>query len=301
MSSIEWTDVTWNPVRGCSRVSEGCRNCYAERMASRFSDEGQPFHGFVERTAAGPRWTGKVELVPEKLAEPLRWKKPRRVFVNSMSDLFHESLPDSAILKVFDVMRQCPQHTFQILTKRPERMRDFCLRVRFDGMAKDGERHIWLADDANGPGWRLMGGDGCSGMPWVWVGVSVEDQVTAEERIPFLIGTPSTVRFVSAEPLLGPIDFGAVPGFNRAGSAGHDLLRNWWIILGGESGPGARPCCIDWVEQIVRQCRTAAVPCFVKQLGGNPVGDTVRYHDRKGGNPAEWPARLRVREFPEVE
>ena len=125
MTSIEWTDCTWNPVRGCSRVSEGCRNCYAERIAARFSNAGSveagEFVGFAERTPAGPRWTGRVELIKSKLQEPLHWKKPRRVFVNSMSDLFHESLPDGSIMDVFKIMAKCPSHTFQILTKRAGR------------------------------------------------------------------------------------------------------------------------------------------------------------------------------------
>lgn len=306
MSKIEWTDRTWNPVRGCSRVSAGCQRCYAERMASRFAGPGGAFEGF----AFDGKWTGKVSLVPEKLGEPLHWRRPCRVFVNSMSDLFHELLPDSAILKVFDVMRQCPQHVFQILTKRPGRMRDFCQRVRFDGMARDGEEHIWLADDANGRGWRLMGGNGCSGMPWVWLGVSVEDQATANERIPLLLETPGAIRFVSAEPLLGPIRFELVPGFSKAGSAGQELLRNWWVIVGGESGPGARPCDVAWIRSLVEQCGRASVSCFVKQLGASRIENGLsdpghtpsldRLKSRKGADPLEWPEALRVREFPAV-
>lgn len=344
MSAIEWTDRTWNPVRGCSRVSEGCRNCYAERQAARFSDPGQPFYGFVERTAAGPRWTGKLRLELKKLWEPLTWRKPARVFVNSMSDLFHENLPDDAILAIFDVMRQCERHTFQILTKRPARMRDFCQRVRFDGMGNAGGGRIWLADDANGPGYRLMGGNGCTGMPWVWLGVSVEDQATADERIPLLLDTPAAVRFVSAEPLLGPVDLTRLlvkeTGYDHPDLAetSFDALCGRgtypsrmtgipiqcegpaldWVIVGGESGPSARPCSIDWIRKIVRQCHTASVACFVKQLGAryedpvngiggaaarvNPAICSIRnLVDRKGGDPSEWPENLRVRQFPALE
>ena len=190
MTSIEWTDCTWNPVRGCSRVSEGCRNCYAERTAARFSggdigDDSEDrlhgaFEGFAIMKSDGPHWTGKVELIESKLEEPLHWKKPRRVFVNSMSDLFHESLPDDAILEVFRVMQDCPQHIFQVLTKRPENMRRF--------MAEWEGESIWEGPVQN-----------------VWLGVSVEDQKTADERIPLLLQTPAAVRFVSYEPALGPV------------------------------------------------------------------------------------------------
>jgi protein gp37 len=181
-SSIEWTDATWSPVTGCTKVSEGCRHCYAETMAKRFW---------------GDRHFGDVQCHPDRLEQPLRWRKPRRVFVNSMSDLFHPAVPDDFIDRVFAVMALCPQHTFQVLTKRPERMRAW-----FDG----GEhlrmtrcfRNFQHYTKPVGP-WPL---------PNVWLGVSVEDQATADERIPVLLDTPSALCFVSAEPLLGEIDLG---------------------------------------------------------------------------------------------
>jgi protein gp37 len=192
-TNIEWTDKVWNCVRGCSRVSEGCRNCYAERIAARFSKPiGSPFHEIAVVTRNGPRWTGKVELIESKLSEPLHWKKPQRVFVNSMSDLFHEALPDDAIDRVFAVMALCPHITFQILTKRPERMREWLSRINAE----------YSIQTSMVPPVKIK----CWPLPNVWLGVSVEDQATAEARIPLLLQTPAAIRFVSAEPLLSPVD-----------------------------------------------------------------------------------------------
>lgn len=318
-SKIQWTDKTWNPVRGCSRVSEGCRFCYAERQAARFSDPGQYAHGFVKRTENGPRWTGKVELVPDKLEEPVRWKKPCRVFVNSMSDLFHESLSDEAIVEVFSVMgcNRAQHHTFQILTKRPKRMREFARKWKnsdLPGVACGDDQYDHERSDYTWP------------LPNVWLGVSCEDQKTADERIPILLDTPAAVRFVSAEPLLGPIVFHR---FNSDPTLGSPARKPDWIIVGGESGPGARRCELSWVRWIKEQCENAGVPVFIKQLGAQPFGypetthtlkggahdgatfraeciydpdkpqSRLAFRDRKGGEITEWPEDLRVREFPE--
>lgn len=351
MTTIEWTDETWNPVRGCSIVSEGCRNCYAMKQAHRFSGEGKPYEGLTELGPQGPRWTGKIRLVPEVLDAPLHWTQPRRIFVNSMSDLFHEDVPDEFIVAVFGVMAACPEHTFQILTKRPERMRQWFDRIgKFGGFGRyirsirvDGDRTIPNLFSAVAKT-EIVRGKRCRAMgdPWmkvfnaasfhmndgrlrnVWLGVSVEDQKTADERIPILLQTSAAVRFVSAEPLLGPVDLSIyltkhpstaflagkitaeMPDWTRIGSTALD-----WVIAGGESGPGARPCDIAWIRSIVEQCKAAAVPCFVKQLGSRPTAtywknECVVLHqpeekslrDKKGGDPAEWPADLRVREMP---
>lgn len=340
-TSIEWTDTTWNPVRGCSRVSEGCRNCYAERFAARFSgtfvteQEGRrveidkddatlrrsPFKGFAEmRDFEGPRWTGKVELVPEKLAEPLGWKKPRRVFVNSMSDLFHEALSREAIAAVFGTMIRAHWHTFQVLTKRPARMREVLATLTpSEALAAAG---VAQPDVFRRP---LTKEDALSAArnwppPNIWLGVSVEDQASADERIPHLLATPAQVRFISAEPLLGPVDLTDLAVDKRPGSEQHfdaldcdvDPVDDGpfggatldWVIVGGESGPGARPCDAEWVRSIVRQCQEAGAAVFVKQLGARPICGLVPsmellLEDRKGGDPAEWPEDLRVREFPE--
>lgn len=330
-SKIEWTDKTWNPVRGCSLVSAGCANCYAMKQAHRFSGKDQPYEGLTEIGPHGPRWTGQITLVPNALDEPLRWRKPCRVFVNSMSDLFHEAVPDDFIDRVFAVMALMSEHTFQILTKRPQRM------LRYLTCHASGGRHVWSACQAitlpnkRATSWPL---------PNVWLGVSIEDQKTADERIAELLQTPAAVRFVSYEPALGPVDLTSMLEDYRClcGGAIYRVQRpahhEWhcshcgeirsaairpgvdWVIVGGESGPGARPCDVAWVRSIVQQCQAAGVPVFVKQLGTRPVtsevvfdtdrginGQTVTtaivLRDKKGGEPAEWPTDLRVREFPE--
>lgn len=224
-TSIEWTDKVWNPTRGCRRISPGCGGsareggCYAERMAYRFSGPGQPYEGLVKLTKQGPRWTGEGRLVPEKLAEPLSWRKPARVFVDSMSDLFFEAFTNEEIAAVFGVMAACPHITFQVLTKRARRMREW-----FDWHAEqtevDGEAWIPIMREALcflDPKWTDFiqeGGRARDGVPelepWplrnVWLGVSVEDQKLADERIPQLLATPSAVRFLSVEPQLEAVD-----------------------------------------------------------------------------------------------
>lgn len=270
-TKISWTDATWNPVRGCSRVSEGCRNCYAERVAARFSDEGQPYHGLADRTRPGSKWTGDVRLVPEHLADPLRWKKPRRIFVNSMSDLFHERLPDDAIDQVFAVMVLAGQHTYQVLTKRAARMREYI---------NAPQRHeAWSRAIAKLAPQGPIGGVNEDWWPrharHIWLGVSVENQAAADERIPELLATPAAVRFLSCEPLIGAVNLLHMP---RIGSY-HDWLtgerltafeksttsRIDWIIAGCESGPGARRCDVAWLRSLRDQCASVDVPFFLKQ------------------------------------
>lgn len=325
-TSIEWTDKTWNPTRGCSPVSPGCKNCYAERQGGRFCAPGEPFEGFIQigkNGKAGPHWTGKVDLIASKLEEPLHWRKPVRVFVNSMSDLFHEALDDEAISAVFAVMSQSPQHTFQILTKRPARMLSWFSRwnVR-DGVEESGmTRFDWCHSNTENR-WPL---------PNVWLGVSVENHETANERIPLLLQTPATVRFVSYEPALGPVDFTKwICGCGVDGGPFEGMCngqhRLHWIIVGGESGADARPFDIAWARNTVAQCKAGGVACFVKQLGARITGlnldgppysspprregflvhwtcranNTFGLCDRKGGDPFDWPEDLRVREFPHV-
>lgn len=430
-TKIEWADRVWNPTRGCSRVSEGCTHCYAERFAARYSeprpdpiDSGvlihPPFEGYAKRTVSGPRWTGRVELIAKKLGDPLRWRKwaakfgepclgdggphvPEqcavcngkgylgrrpRVFVNSMSDLFHEKLSNEDIAAVFGVMAACEGIDFLALTKRPERMREW-----FEWIASEGTHAETLCLSAaaracgrpmphSPPVYRWP-------LPNVWIGVSVENQETADERIPLLLLTPAAVRFVSYEPALAEVDFGLQsatcaccprwpsrwvwtahtirselpqllrtpggfiePGIYRATGNQHGALsvmtpggllgikpREFtalpgldWIIAGGESGPGARPCDVAWIRSTVEQCKAAGVSCFVKQTGRWILGDHEGFRvnhwllpngvgyvppiigahvgerpanaigfslwDRKGGAMEEWPEDLRVREFP---
>jgi protein gp37 len=284
-TKIEWCTSTWNPVRGCSRITPGCGGpnhqggCYAEKIAARFSAPGQPFHGYAERTPHGGRWTGKLALIEDQLDLPLRWKKPRRIFVNSMSDLFHEALSDDDIGRVFNVMAMCPQHIFQVLTKRADRMQSL--------MTGPKRHDIWSPKFWH----RSMPAN-------IWLGVSVEDQERADERIPHLLATPAAVRFLSCEPLLGPLDLGGYIGPNVVGK--NDALRGVdWVICGGESGPGARPCQLYAMVSIVDQCKAANVPVFVKQLGRDPRTPFVfSVKDAKGGDINEFPLRLQVRQFP---
>lgn len=287
MTTIEWTDETWNPVTGCSKVSQGCKNCYAERLWPKVEAAERRREHF-EWQKVTPRAFTEIRTHPLRLDAPLHWKKPRRIFVNSMSDLFHEDVPDQFILQVFDVMRQCQNgwtpvlggekgklvasHTFQILTKRPQRMLDFCTRLRF---AQNDGRGLYLAESLPHNGFNPM-----RALRNVWLGVSVEDQATADERIPLLLQTPAAVRFISAEPLLGDIRLGAwlqrspsaafvagkvtadMPEWTRTGSTALD-----WVITGGESGPKARPSHPDWFRSLRDQCAAAMVPFFFKQWG----------------------------------
>lgn len=317
-TGIEWTDATWNPVRGCSRVSEGCRHCYAERVAARFSGAGQPYEGLAVMGRSGPRWTGQVRMVEDKLLEPLRWQKPRRIFVNSMSDLFHESLEVDDIVKVFAVMALAQRHTFQVLTKRPERMAEILNDPAF-----------WRdVDNIRLVNALRRGIDVPREMPWplpnVWLGTSVEDQRTADERIPLLLQVPAVVRFISAEPLLGPVDLSPWVPFSgecycqeetsgcRPGLAeGCPETGIHWVIVGGESGPHARPVDPDWARDLRDQCVESGTPYFFKQWGEwvpVPVeenrrfagGECVIYNGRtsvEGGNVHLWDgtrASLRV-------
>ncbi len=320
-TKIEWTEATWNPVRGCSRVSPGCEHCYAERMARRLDGPGRPYEGLTVMGKKGPRWSGVVRTVPEKLGDPLRWRKPRRVFVNSMSDLFHADVPDEYIAAVFGVMAACPQHTFQVLTKRAEEMLDWFRTVGALYAPESGTEHLAanLAD--------ALGSDNPTPnlqwpLPNVWLGVSAEDQQRADERIPLLLQCPAAVLWVSAEPLLGPIDFSAyltprLPGDPPPRNRFSPMDGLDWIVIGGESGPGARPCNEEWPRNIIGQCRAAGVPVFHKQMGARPcsVDRTptlpgqalqsdqertwpITLKNRKGGDPSEWPEDLRVREYP---
>lgn len=283
---------TWNVASGCTKVSEGCRHCYIERtipmrMAGRTFDK------------PGIGGTTGVELHPDRVTKPLHWRKPRRVFVNSMSDLFHDAIPDELIARMFAVMAATPQHTYQVLTKRPARMRSLLSGEAFRELIFISVDGLDIEEAVLGDGWPL---------PNVWLGASVEDQGWADKRIPLLLDTPAAVRFLSCEPLLGPIDLSNVDGINAiwpewtggptAGTgAPHPLVD--WVIVGGESGPGARPMGVGWARDVVGQCRDSEVPVFVKQLGSAWAQDNGAA-DRKGGLPDEWPEDLRVREFPEV-
>ncbi len=308
-SKIEWTDATWNPVTGCTIVSEGCRNCYAMELAGTRLNAHPSRAGLTRQTADGRHvWNGQVRLNEQWLDQPLRWKRPRMIFVCAHGDLFHENVPDEWIDRVFAVMVLAPQHTFQVLTKRPERMRDYLDRIdrEFHGAPDDLNERFgnlcveftgspcaagWFEDKVNWP------------LPNVWLGVSAEDQKTADERIPHLLATPAAVRFVSAEPLLGPVDVEAAihasncqkrqfNGNAECTCQGKRFATLDWIIVGGESGPGARPMETAWAQSIVDQCKAAGVAVFVKQLSS---GGPKAIKDM-----ALFPEPLRVRQMPEV-
>ena len=337
-SKIQWTDETWNPVTGCTKVSAGCKNCYAEWLAPRvFAGQRTQLLPTVDgNESSRPRRFTDVRCHEDRLDKPLHWRKPRRVFVNSMSDLFHEAVPDAFIDRVFAVMAQAPWHVFQILTKRPERFASW-----FPGSHLRMTRQCRNFVDYTEP-------VGVWPLPNVHLGVSVEDQATADERIPLLLDTPAAVRFVSAEPLLEAVDLRHVHtdtvevdtltgdhGVIRPhqGRSSHRLDQ---VIVGGESGPKARPCDVAWIRSIVEQCKAAGTAVFVKQLGahvrdrndagfsGDPGDDwdinavfdvepdpsdtgyqgapaRIRLRDPKGGDMVEWPEDLRVREMPSAE
>lgn len=291
-TTIEWTNETWNPVTGCSKVSQGCKHCYAERLFPR------PYPG---------RAFTDVRCHPDRLASPFHWKKPRRIFVNSMSDLFHEDVPDEFIDQVFAVMALTPEHTYQVLTKRPERM----LKYMSSRYECEGPRyrlshavdpswfgheifHDGISADIHDAGWPL---------PNVWLGVSVEDQTTADERIPLLLQTPAAIRFVNCEPLLGEIDLqsidlGCLINYwlnaltGQVGSSDESMSSSYapfnWVIAGGESGPHARDTDLDWMRFLRDQCRVDGVPFFVKQI--TERGRKIPFEN--------WPSDLRIRLYP---
>ncbi|ADH91613.1 Gp37Gp68 family protein [Ancylobacter novellus DSM 506] len=238
-TSIEWTDVTWNPVAGCSIMSAGCTNCYAMRMAARLEAMGvEKYKGLTRKSGGRAKWTGKLNLDYGALKAPLNWSKPRRVFVNSMSDLFHPDVPAAFVKEVWSVMADTPRHTYQILTKRPDRMAE------------------------------ILRTDGFDVLPNVWLGTSVEDDRVLH-RLDELREVPAAVRFVSYEPLIGSV-------------AGGSLRDIHWAIVGGESGPNARPMDPKWVDEIFDQCTDADAAFFFKQWGGRNKKATGRvYRDRE--------------------
>lgn len=248
-TGIEWTDATWNPVTGCTKVgTPGCDHCYAETFAERW--RGTKGHYF-ERGF-------DVQLRPDKLDLPLRWTKPRKVFVNSMSDLFHDKVPDEYIARVFAVMALADHHTFQLLTKRHGRMRSLLNSHEFRMMFQEAWQNEPGPDgpEAYSPPWPL---------PNVWLGVSAEDQKRADLRIPALLDTPAAVRWISAEPLLGPVNLHTDP--IEAGGNPFWGSQLDWVVVGGESGSGARPMHPWWAESLHRQCVAAGVPFLFKQWG----------------------------------
>lgn len=293
-TKISWTDATWSPVTGCTKTALGCAHCFAEHMTRRF---------WRQWNCQPPPNHFKVQLHPERLDKPLHWRKPRRIFVCSMSDLFHEDVPFEFIDKVMESIHQTPRHTYQILTKRPGRMAEYFLH-------SDKPRHCYMR-----PGNTHLG-------------VSCSTQADADKNIPILLQVPAAVRFVSLEPLLGPINVRPyiTQGINHCRSCGWygdddgDLTHGPvfpcpkcdndtyalpideeldWVIVGCESGPKRRPCKLEWIRSIVQQCKEANVPCFVKQIDTTELKPQGVLGCKVSRNPEEWPEDLRVQEYPE--
>ena len=315
-TSIEWTEITWNPTSGCDRVSPGCDHCYALTLAKRLKAMGQPKY----QTDGDPRTSGPgfgVAVHPDVLTEPLRWHKPRKCFVDSMADLFHDDVPDQFIARVFAVMAAAPQHTFQMLTKRPGRMAS---------LMRDVPRHheqfqaavLTTALALPEPHAESIRRSFRWPLPNVWLGTSVENQKWADVRVPLLLRTPAAVRFLSCEPLLGPVDVRRwLPGGDVIGPLGAEpglptTIGIDWVIVGGESGPKARPMHPQWARDLRDQCQAAGTAYFFKQWGrwrpineqaempsgiGCPVFDQhgVEVDFRRLG--ADWPGFDAAREF----
>jgi protein gp37 len=292
-TKIEWADATVNAVNGCSVTSPGCTNCYAMRLAGTRMKHHPSRAGLTVDSKAGPVWNGEVRLSESQLLQPLKWKRPRKIFWNAHGDLFHDAVPAFWIARVLDVMHRTPQHTHIILTKRSVRMQTY-----LNLLSETHPDELRALGFAPGFSWPL---------PNVWLGVSVEDQTRADERIPDLLATPAAVRFLSCEPLLGPVDLAAVEWdvcgyrmfgclvdpqetddfrFHHTNQQGID-----WVIVGGESGPNARPMENDWAESIVNQCKSAGVAVFVKQLSAG----TRANHDI-----STFPIGLQVRDIPDA-
>ena len=291
-TKIEWTDASWNPIRArnrktgavghyCEKISPGCAQCFASAMQPRFHMP--EFLGRVERVHFGDNKGVEVFLDEKILDQPLRWKKPRMIFPCSMTDLFGAWVPDEWIDKILTVMALCPQHVFQVLTKRAERMASFISHCRFNKLDAAARSMGYTLEFA-----------GIPLVPWplknIWAGVSVENQ-DQTKRISWLRKTPAAILWLSLEPLLGPLEL--------------DLSGISWLVIGGESGRTARPCQLEWIRSIIKQCREAGVPCFVKQLGRHvhltsPGGQLTSWwpNHPKGGDMAEWPEDVRVRQMP---
>lgn len=344
-TSIEWTDVSWPVVNGCRRISPGCGGsrgvggCYAERLAATRLRHTGKYKGLAVFGQAGPHWTGETRLWAPELSMPLRLKKPSRIFVADMGDLFYEKVSDETIAAVYAVMALAPRHTFQVLTKRSERARAWYANLeKYDNPFT----YLWeLAEDGGALGLKgfFEASPPCDmrwPLPNVWLGVSCEDQKWADERVPDLLATPAAVRWVSYEPALGPVDFSPwlPPGYLASSGGQYSIDGLDWIVCGGESGPGARSFDQAWMRAVRDQCAAAGTAFFAKQMGRWILGEDAGFKvdhwlladgrgfcppfigenaykrppgaigfslwDKHGGTPEEWPVDLRVRQYPEV-
>ncbi len=298
-SKIEWTERTWNPVTGCTKVSPGCAHCYAETFAERW--RGTPGHPYEQGF--------DLKLWPERLSKPLRWREPSMIFVNSMSDLFHEEVPFEYIAAVFGVMAAADRHIFQVLTKRPERMREFFEWREFEIRRRDLRWEPWRVCEEEAVEYvpDLPAAGSWAGWPLrnVWLGVSVESR-RFTHRADALRQIPAAVRFVSAEPLLGPLIGCWEVNRDETGHTydfGLNLSRIDWLIVGGESGPGARKMKLPWVTDLCMAAEASRTAFFFKQTGA-VLAREMGLADRKGADPDEWPEgwpkKICAREMPEA-
>jgi protein gp37 len=323
-TKIEWTDATWNVVNGCSVLSPGCTNCYAMRLAGTRMRQHPSRQGLTVPSKAGPVWNGTVRFNDKVLLDPLKWKRPRKIFVCAHGDLFHENVPDDWIDKVFAVMALCPQHVFQVLTKRPERMREYLTGGDRAGNVPAARIGGHTTNFTRNGGWKPIR----LPLPNVWLGVSVEDQARADERIPLLLATPAKARWLSCEPLLGPVKLprvnfhcdlcggtgmlarwpkgrchhcngrGDIPAIStdpKFGTPATPMRRIDWVVAGGESGPGARPMHPDWARSLRDQCAAANVPFLFKQWGEFAPIVTAGHNDPR--YPADPPTGERMERF----
>ncbi|HEX7856228.1 MAG TPA: phage Gp37/Gp68 family protein [Sphingobium sp.] len=364
-TNIEWATKVWNPIVGCTIVSPGCTNCYAMKMAGRLEamaprpdGTGQigmlRYVGTTQRARSGFVWTGKVNVAPdETLFEPLSRRKATDYFVNSMSDLFHPSVPNTVIDRVFGVMALTPQHIYKVLTKRSDRMREYVSDPRMPGRVARAILDMAIADPAlmARAGWPVESIGNVDApddvtvawpLPNVWLGASIEDQTRADERIPHLLATPAAIRWLSCEPLLGPVRLDRIHETfdDGLGQSWESCLNGrrfseWggpdgnggdiegcpkvdWVVVGGESGPRARPFNLKWAQDLLDQCAEAGTAFYLKQLGAQPIVSDLDIlpprqidecgtahwftlgfiKDKKGGNINEWPEGLRIRQMP---
>jgi len=291
-TKIQWCDETWNPIVGCSRISEGCQNCYAATAA-----KSARLQQFNQYKLVG-NWDGSVQFVESQLLKPLGWKQPKKIFVCSMADIFHKSVPDEWVDKMLAIAALCPQHTFQILTKRPARMMAY-----FSHPDRLTEINFQISKILKEPFEIYQSRLLKLPLPNVWLGVSVENQLAANTRIKFLTQTPAAVRFLSCEPLLERLNLSKWV-FDRSET---DITPIDWVIVGGESGSGSRPCHLNWIRSIVDQCYQSNTPVFVKQLGSNAIDSVpinggqaqhqIKTSDRKGSDISQF-TDINFRQFP---
>lgn len=285
---IAWTDVTWNPLVGCTRKSAACRRCYAETATARSASEGGWGKGFAEISQGGATWTGKVEIREERLRLPLEIETPSRIFVNSLSDLFHESLDATTIDKIFAVMALSPRHVFQVLTKRPKTMQPYLADTEVPARIERQMAAIGGNESSRIEAWPL---------PNAWLGVTAENQKEADRRIPLLLATPAALRWVAAEPLLEPLDL--KPGTWLAPRAGakNEAPKLDWVVAGGEISAEAEPCHPDWARSLRDQCARTGTPFFWTQWGEHVPSVGVEAPAGSSGSAAVAWERLGSRRF----